>query len=354
MAIRVGRWDCPGCGRIGNLGPDPCCSGCGRLRGEDVRFYLPEDAEIVTGDEAINRAKSGSDWACDDCGSSNISGALKCRSCGNARTESDKYLSVTTYDTENVPRSGETVKDPAVSAVQSTNTPKKKKSHLFIWGAVLVIIAALFLFIPRNVEMTVSGHEWERAIAIENYRLMQHDDWSVPEGGMITRSYRDIHHYDKILDHYESRTRTVRVKVGEEKYVSGQRNLGNGNFEDVYSTRPVYEDKQEEYREPVYRQDPVYRIKYAYQIYEWVIDQTSVAKGQDQNSHWPKGAPNQKRWRDGAKNERYVLCVSEKNGKQYRIETSFERWDQLLVGTVVKAKKRFSQVTLTEQMLEKR
>ena len=66
------------------------------------------------------------------------------------------------------------------------------------------------------------------------------------------------------FDHYETRTRTVKVKEGEERYVSGQRDKGNGYFEDVYSTRPVYEDREEEYRDV-----PVYQTKYLYTVYEW-------------------------------------------------------------------------------------
>lgn len=354
MAIRVGRWDCPACGRIGNLGPEQNCNGCGRPRGPEVRFYLPEEAEVLTGETEIKRAQSGADWTCDYCGTGNVKDASNCRSCGNARTDEDQSLSVTTYDRENVPASGADFQKTQ-SAAPPAFLPKKKKSPRVVWG---IVAAAMILFcillIPRPMDLTVSGHQWERTIEIEHYCLMRHEDWSVPPGGTTLRSFRAVHHHDQVLDHYETKTRMVRVKTGEEKYVSGRKDLGNGYFEDVYSTRPVYDEKEEQYQDPVYRDVPVYQTKYLYQIYEWVKDRTSTAKGQDQNPRWPEGAPQRKDWRDGAKKERYLLSVQDQKGKQYQLKTGFDRWNQLTVGATVRAKKNLFGIDLkaTERLLE--
>ena len=44
---------CPSCGRKLNRGPEKFCGSCGAPRGQDVKFYLPEDARIVTEQEEL-------------------------------------------------------------------------------------------------------------------------------------------------------------------------------------------------------------------------------------------------------------------------------------------------------------
>jgi zinc finger protein len=71
VAIREGAWDCPHCGRKGNRGPEKYCGGCGAPRGEDVPFYLPDDAPEVVEAEKLKRAQAGPDWTCPFCEADN-------------------------------------------------------------------------------------------------------------------------------------------------------------------------------------------------------------------------------------------------------------------------------------------
>ncbi|HEX3045947.1 MAG TPA: hypothetical protein VHY08_14410 [Bacillota bacterium] len=339
MAIHMGRWDCQFCGHKGNLGPEQKCSSCGKPRGENVKFYLPDDAPEVTSAEEIARAKAGADWVCDYCGASNKVDTQRCQGCGNEKTQTDLPL-----PTRSIPLNQET---PNSSGVISHQIPVKKPKSRVGWGIVILfIIGLIWILVPKRIDLSVVGHEWKRTIAIENYRLVQHEDWSVPPAGKMINSFRAIHHYNKVFDHYETRTRTVQVKVGEERYVSGKRDLGNGYFEDEYSTRPIYEDREEEYQEKIYRNEPVYQTKYRYRIYEWTVDRTAVAAGRDHNPNWPQGAQGGKEWRNGAKAEMYTVILKDKRGNEYKVNTDYDYWNRLGPGEKVQGKKKWGTVEL--------
>lgn len=349
MAIQVGRWDCSFCGHKGNLGPEQHCSTCGKPRGNNVQFYLPDDAETVTDTAEIARAKSGSDWVCDYCGASNIHDAQNCHACGNIKNQADQSLTSKIHNLGEVPTNGNKAKPVPQSNVSPQRSPKKHKG-LVITGIIILLIFIFYqLGKPKVVDLTVFGHEWQRTIDIENYRLVEREDWFVPADGRVVNSYRAIHRYDRVLDHYETKTRTVRVQVGEERYKSGKRDLGNGYFEDVYSTRPIYKEKTEEYQEPIYRNVPVYDNKYVYQIKAWVTDHTAVAKGKDKNPYWPKGATTSQIWRDGTKNESYVLKVNDKEHQKYAVSIDYKDWQRLNDGDRIKAKKMGDKIELIDK-----
>lgn len=151
---------------------------------------------------------------------------------------------------------------------------------------VLMFVAALlFLFIPVNRTTTVTGFKWSRAIEVEEYTLCHESDWNIPVGGRETgRDYR-IHHYDHVIDHYETKTRTVteQVLVGYDTHYT---DLGNGQAS--VSQTPKYETKTriETYEEPVYRDDPVYRWYYFYDIDRWLHSDWLKTENYDQDPYW--------------------------------------------------------------------
>lgn len=343
MNIQVGRWDCRYCGHIGNLGPETKCSQCAAPRDPDVKFYLPEDAAYVTDAEELRRAELGADWNCDHCGADNKSGTEKCRACGNPRDESDAVREEKIYDLSDVPSSDKATRDlDKKTVLPETQKTPKTRSYKILYFLAAFIAVIVFLLYPRETTVEVSGHSWTRTIDIEAYRQVQEEDWTLPSQGEMIRSFSAIHHYDKILDHYESRTRSVRVKVGEERYACGKIDKGNGYFQTKYCSRPVYQNRQESYQEPVYRNDPVYRTKYVYNIYRWKLDRTNRASGSDKNPKWPEGAPPQNvqndKWREGKKTEKYLLYVTDKKGKKHEMEVDFRIWNKYNVGDKMKAK----------------
>ncbi|MFN8576181.1 MAG: Ran-binding zinc finger domain-containing protein [Candidatus Sericytochromatia bacterium] len=342
MAIRLGRWDCPVCGQIGNLGNATSCPSCGSPRGKDVEFYLPKDSDAITDEKLLQEAKAGVDWICDYCGSDNKATATTCKSCGNERTKDDTDRTIKEFGLEDTPDSDPVKRARQIQRQQlQEETPKNSsrgKKLLFL--AMLFILGLIILLIPRSFKVEVVKHSWFRAIEIENNRLVTEEDWSTPANAVsVLNSYRAIHHYDKVLSHYETRTRTVREQVGSESYICGRIDRGNGYFEDKYCDRPVYESRQESYEAPVYTNVPVYGTKYKYTIYRWLKDHDIKAQGEDKNPKWPVENFVNSNWREGAKTEKYILYVKDKKGKEYKEELDYNLWSSINIGQEVYAKR---------------
>jgi hypothetical protein len=335
MAIQLGQWDCPVCGQKGLPGNVTACAGCGAPRGKDVEFYLPDNSHDITDETRLKEANSGVDWRCDYCGSDNKVGMTECKGCGNQRTKDDIARGVKEYNTGEEPwkqKPEKNINPP------KPEVPKKSKHHKVLFFILIFIIILTGLLWPKKMKVEVVKHSWERTVEIENNRLVTEEGWNIPSGGILKYSFRSIHHYDKVFDHYETRTRNVRKKTGSESYKCGTRSKGNGYFEDKYCTRSTYENVSESYDASVYRDVPVYRTKYRYTIYKWMKDHTINAKGNDKNVKWPSENFADNNWREGKKTEKYVLFVKDKKGNDYNQELKFAFWNKLFDGQSVDAK----------------
>jgi len=350
MAVYVGRWDCTTCGYKGVLGPKTECPNCGASRPKNVKFYLADEKDIVQDPEVLKKAKAGADWVCSYCGGDNKALETHCKTCGNDRdaTDGDENLKVREYDTDEVPTTGDGTRDkkpkktyPQFQPKKTKPLDKKKRWRIGIGIGVVVLLLIAFFGYSSEVTVTAAAFEWERTINVEENRKVIEEDWSVPTGGKQISSFEAIHHYDKILDHYETKTRTVREAVGTEEYVCGKRDLGNGYFEDKYCTRTIYESRQEEYEDPVYRKEPVYRTKYRYSIYRWKTASPIKTSGRDKNPTWGNTASikSSSRLRESGRNATYTLIVTDEEGKQHKSELDFDRWKQIQKGQALKARK---------------
>lgn len=84
-----GLWDCAYCGRKAIKARYDACMSCGRPRGIDTLFYLPEDLDAATlTQEEKAKTTNAPDWLCDYCGSYNRADISRCAKCGGDRTES--------------------------------------------------------------------------------------------------------------------------------------------------------------------------------------------------------------------------------------------------------------------------
>lgn len=337
MAIRVGRWDCTTCGFKGVRGPEQECPNCGADRPKNVRFYLAEDSEIVQDASVIRQAKSGADWVCSFCGGQNKSTEQICNSCGNSRNakQGDRSLQTRQYKLEDIPTSSE-IKE---TTTPPSNSPKVSKGCLFSLGA-LILLFVLFLQ-NQSIVVTVDGFEWKRSIAVESYKKLIEEDWTLPNKAELINSFDEIHHYRQVLDHYEQRTRTAQRAVGTEQYVCGSKDLGNGYFEDQYCTRTIYENYEETYEAPVYRDEPVYQTKYRYSIYRWVEVDPLITSGKDQQPTWPSTnrVDRQSNQRLGDREEVYRIWVQDDQGKRHQHELELSDWEGLSVGQQLKARR---------------
>lgn len=339
MAIREGAWDCPHCGRKGNRGPEKYCGGCGAPRGEDVKFYLPQDAPEVTEAKALKRAKAGPDWTCSFCEADNPSTNAFCSSCGASR-DGAQARQVVEHRKDAAPP------PPAAPPPASTNPKLKRGCQIGCLGLAVLAVLLWFLGRPAETTLTVTGHTWERTLDVEEQRTVTEEGWEgeLPAGARSFSSSREIHHHNRVRIGTETRTRTVteRVQTGTERVKVGERDLGNGYFEDVYEDRPVYEEREREetYEEPVFREDPVYRVKHRYQVEKWVTARQEKAEGRDLGPFWPEIRPGPKQ-RAGQGTQSYEVLFEDGEGaaRSYRARDEAE-WRSFAPGSAYRAKVR--------------
>jgi len=381
MAIREGAWDCLHCGMKRNRGPEKFCGGCGAPRGDNVKFYLPEDARVVEDEEELRRAKAGPDWNCRYCGGDNQGYNNFCTGCG-AGKDGSAPRKTTEYKIDEIPHSGEDLKKEEKEHVKGSKSdfkkekkePKRRKSgqkpgegdpgrktsgnYLFakIAGTagcvglsaivlILIVIGLFLAFRTHEVSLEVTGLNWERTIAIEEFRTITEEGWEgeLPSDARYISESREIHHYEQVQVGTETETRTVtrQVQTGTESVKVGVKDMGNGYFEDVYEDRPVYEEVEETVTEevPVYEDKPVYRQKITYEVDRWVPDRTEKASGTDRNRPvWPEFTLGNEE-REGVRQENYTVTLVDSKGKSYKYKaSSYQEWEKFEKGKSYKAK----------------
>lgn len=259
MAVKEGKWDCEFCGAV-NPGSEMKCTSCGSVRGENVKFYLEEDAAEVTDQEKLVQARGGADWHCAYCGTDNRAGAEKCRQCGAPREGMESRKETI------IPQNGE--EPPSGGGTKPPPAPKpKRKLPLFIGAAVVIVVAVLLFLVARGTEagLVVESGQWTRTIAVEEQQWIGYEKWEdeIPGDARILRSWED-------------QRGTEKVQIGTERVKTGTKDLGNGFFEDVFEERPIYEDR------------PVYDTKVEYEVQEWrEIRQMTASGGLGGVPVWP-------------------------------------------------------------------
>jgi len=361
LAVYEGKWRCPFC-RTVCRGRDMDCVSCGARRGADVEFFLDDDAPPLTDEALLREAADGPDWLCETCGGSNRFGIDKCQTCaaprGNSRLREVTVNSLPQGGRPPAPHRPNSYQAPRQAAAGASGVPRRPPNFTLailvvsIFGAGLVLLYLLLLLsgairptqkalapkaepralvtkpdptpaVSRQVELAVERVEWRRSIVVEEYREVVSEDWegSVPSDARVISRRQEVHHHEcvKAGSHVVRENYTERVKVGTrtvtetytdreyggtESYKCGTRNRGNGYFEDVYCTRPVYRtvtktrNKQvDDYQtvtrtreKPVddYKDVPVYRLKVEYSVKRWVQAETLVERGADLKPRWPK------------------------------------------------------------------
>ena len=342
MGIYVGRWDCDYCGNMGNLGPHAHCSECGSLRPEDVVFYMPLGVESkVTDEDQIAEAKEGANWVCAFCNNSNRNTFKACVSCGAMKDDSEESLKVREFSEAEVPRSSQPTQKLAADKPKprSTNLPK-----ILVFIAIIAFGYIGLSQISSTIDVKITQMEWERSIEVETYKLVTEKDWKLPQGGKMISQAKEIHHYDRRVTGYQTRSRTVQEAVGSEQYVCGKRDLGNGYFEDKYCTRTIYRDKTEHYEEPIYQEFPVYKTKYTYEIYRWKPFESYKSSGQTKTVNWadlPEFVENDaQKYRVQEEKEAYFFEIEDHKGERHWYQSDYDYWKgSIFKRQTIKAKK---------------
>ncbi len=333
MAVREGLWDCQYCGTMGILGRHKVCPNCARSRPAGTRFYLPEEAEVVESDKLKEQARIGPDWICAFCASSNPANLDVCRHCNAPREALSEQQLVQEFAPGGAPKSGDMTVADAHEAHRQPPPPKARPAWLLPLIGIAILLACLvggmMLFGSDPLEASVEQFQWQRTVTVETLQTVVEEDWELPQGARLISQREDVHHFNPVVVGHETRQRTVseQVQVGERTYVCGQRDLGNGFFEDIECSEPVYETQQrvEEYEEPIVQQVPVYATKYEYEVDRWVAARTERATGNDNQPFWPELSLRAGE-REGPREEAYSIVFRDGEGRRYELSFPYEEW----------------------------
>ena len=364
MATYEGKWRCVRCSTV-NLGRFVNCQTCGVKRDDDVKFFLDDDAPEVTDAEQLRQANAGADWVCQYCGGNNRAFDSRCTSCGNTRSTEDKQLIEETLGVDDW--SEEAQKATATSTFPTSANfqaalPKTSffKTRLFKVGLLsLGILAPFFIILfgvlvyvstlSYPVDVEVTGLEWQRSIATEEYRTVTETAWEgqVPTGVRVQSSERALHHTDQVPtgSRQVPETYSEQVSDGTERYVCGRKNKKNGYFEDVYCTRTKYKTvtKTRTRSETIYQGVPVYRTRYTYLVDKWMPAGEKATSGTDFSPQWATVAVDNVRTRESGRKESYNLVCKELGGKNklLKIKLTPETWSKFQNGMRLHGKINF-------------
>lgn len=381
------NWQCGSCGYM-NFAEDTVCKGCGAPKSSKTYFDNDEEEVSDTDDEGDVLYES-----------SDLKIVLPPTRAGNV-TIREEYV-----DEDGHTKDREKTFTVDIPVTEEPQKPEKKPISLWKklsdffkdnWkpilaglGIIALVAFLIWLFMPVKRTATVTGFEWQQTIKLEEFTLCHESDWSVPPGGRITSTAEEIHHYDTVLDHYETKTRTVSEQVQDgyetktrqvsetvlDGYDTSYRDLGNGQAEVVQTPRyrteyhtetyevPKYKTvyHEETYQEPVYVEVPVYQTKYYYDIDKWLYGGVLTAHEQDHEPYWITGDypeevadPSYGDIQLGERNGAYWV-VLQNDKEEYKTQYNLPEWQEFAVGDVITYKSfRFSYKPLTETVVEHR
>jgi ribosomal protein L40E len=280
-------WVCPNC-QNKNPGNFRFCRGCGAPQPVDVKFVQDDQQNLISDAKEIEQAKQGADVHCGFCGARNPSNAKDCQACGADLASGTKRTSGTVIGAfqngpaAEVPCPNCGTMNPAnalsckgcgaslgVNAKkESTPAAAKKGLNWVVLAGIGVVIAAIIFFVilssrTSDLSGTVSKLAWNRSISVLGLQPVQRQDWKskIPSGASVGKC--DLR-------------------------LSGTSEQPAENSKKVCGT-PYSVDKGNGYAEVV--QDCSYEIyeNYcSYTIQDWVVVNTAVQKGTDQNPSWPE------------------------------------------------------------------
>lgn len=348
-----GYWECKYCRAKEISGAVRDCPNCGKPRDDNTQFYMKSKTDYVD-EEVAKTINRNPDWICSYCNSLNSDSNNNCVSCGASKEDSKlNYLqNKVKHQKENNEMFDNYVNNEDNYSVEQeecvkSETPNNSKfknfvkKHYIKFIAIFLTLGVIFgitaLLLPRNENVTVTGFSWERSIDVEKFQTIQESGWNLPSGARLKYEKNEIYDYEKVVDHYETKTKQVeKTRVsGYETYVTGYKDLGNGYFEEITDERPVYETyyETEEYKEPIYRQEPIYKTKYYYEIDKWLYERTIKTSGNDKDVYWGKTDSLEDDERTATKHEKYYVKGNNRDGKSLEFLLSYEDWTNIQIDT---------------------
>lgn len=329
-------WDCEYCGTEKIKGNIPNCPNCGKPRDDNTRFYIDPTHKEYVPKETAKKINRNPDWICNHCGQLNSDDITTCTWCGSIRdnTNFDYHSNIAKQEKE----AQEKKQEFNSECISRHNVLLPVKQLLIAFLALAIIGGLVFLLMPKEYSGTVKAFAWERNILIERYQTVQESSWSLPTNARLKYTHEEFYTTTQVLDHYETKTRKVPYQelVGYHDVTVGYEDLGNGYFEEIISSEPVYETKYttEQYEEPVYMSVPIYKTKYYYDIDKWLYERTVSTSGNDHEPYW--GKINLKSdERVSSKNQTYSITIeTSKDTKTFTM--SYDDWCSLELNDIVK------------------
>jgi rubrerythrin len=312
-------WDCKFCGST-NLPAKThkFCPNCGAAQDPATRRF-PSDEEKRA---VENYVRKGADLICRACSTPNASDNQFCMQCGAPLDQAERAATVgDQVRAENDRFEAQAVRDLSQERFEAEmrrvgviKDGAKKRSLLpfiLIGIAIIVCIGVIIaLTAERQSTAIVTGHRWERTIAVEQFSSVRDSAWDeqVPPDAY------------NLTCRQEQRS-TRRVQDGEDCQI---RRIDNGDG--TFSER----------REcvPTYREEPVYDQRCSYTVDRWVESREARAEGASLASSpaWPN--PNLQSCtttrlgceREGGRSERYILILRSDNNT-YECGVSQQMWE---------------------------
>ncbi len=303
-------WDCKYCGQKKLLGiTHRFCASCGAPQDPQARYFPPDHEKVpVHGHPYV-----GADVACPACRQPMSRAAKCCTSCGSpidrgvevARKADVVVPPPSSFGAFGAPPGFAPPGMAQSGANANANAAPPRPSRSLTWlfaliGGVLFTVVVLVLvavFWKREGVFEVTGHSWERTIAIERFEAVRRNMWcdDAPAGA-------------RVLSRRKEERGTKKEPDGE---VCGMRkqDLGNGTYKEVKECTPKYKDV------------PVMADKCELEITEWRPSRKLTEKGQSiaDAPRWPASRINGGTCigceREGARTERYTVELADEKTK---------------------------------------
>ncbi len=309
-------WDCKYCGQKKLLGlTHRFCAGCGAPQDPATRYFPPDAEKVAVKDHEF----VGADVGCPACRQP-MSRAAKC--CTNCGSPIDRGAAVATKGDVYVPPAGypQAAGQGGAHAFAQTPAPKSKLGLVLgIIGGILALVVGLILvavFWKREAALEVTGHTWERSIAIERYENTRRSVWcdETPAGA-------------RVLSRRREQKGTSKEKDGE-TCATRKKDQGNGTYKEVKECTPKYRDV------------PVMADKCDVELTEWRPSRTLNEKGVSlaDKPRWPvsnvRGGLCIGCEREGTRSEKYtVRFANQKDKSEVTCDVPEPRWSTYAKGS---------------------
>jgi rubrerythrin len=283
------EWTCKRCGTI-NPGMNRVCSNCGAPISVDDKFELPDQQQLITDKEKLDEAKSGPAIQCPYCNVLNPAGTAICIQCGgdiqaglarqagevlgafNDNIVPDKPCPFCSQpvkaNAQRCPHCGGSLVEAAPPIAAAAPT-KNKPLWLVIGGIALGVmcLASVIVYIimsnrTSDLTATVSDMRWQLSIDVLEQQLVQRNAWS---DDVPSQAQDVVCRYE-----YKETSSDPAPNATEVCGTPYTIDVGSGAGKVV--------------------QDCEYRVYASYcdfTVMDWVVVNTAVAQGSNNNPQWP-------------------------------------------------------------------